>query len=74
MVEAEPRCALEYAAVVDPDTFAPLGALDGPALLAVAARVGPARLIDNVPLPHPTRRATVPVLPELDGVPALREG
>ena len=59
-IEAEPRCALEYAALVDPDTFSPLGALDRPALLAVAARVGPARLIDNIPLPHPTRRADVP--------------
>jgi pantoate--beta-alanine ligase len=59
-VEAEPRCALEYAAVVDPDTFAPLTRLEGPALLCVAARVGPARLIDNVPLPTSTRRAPVP--------------
>jgi pantoate--beta-alanine ligase len=74
VIGAEPRCALEYAAVVDPGTFAPLGALDRPALLAVAARVGPARLIDNAPLPHPTRRADVPLLPEPDAVPALRGG
>ena len=60
VVEAEPRCALEYAAVVDPDSFEPVGALDRPALLAVAARVGPTRLIDNLPLPTPTRRADVP--------------
>jgi pantoate--beta-alanine ligase len=59
VIEAEPRCALEYAAAVDPDTFAPLRTLDRPALLAVAARVGPARLIDNIPLPTPTRRADV---------------
>jgi pantoate--beta-alanine ligase len=59
-IEAEPRCALEYAAVVHPDTFAPLASLRGPALLAVAARVGPARLIDNVHLPSPTRRIPVP--------------
>ena len=59
-IQAEPRCGLEYAAVVDPDSFAPLERVAGPALLAVAARVGPARLIDNTLLPIPTaRRAPV---------------
>ena len=59
-IQAEPRCALEYATVVDPDSFVPLERVSGPALLAVAARVGPARLIDNTPLPIPTaRRAPV---------------
>ena len=38
----------EYLAVVDPETFAPLTTLEGPALVAVAAHVGPVRLIDNV--------------------------
>jgi pantoate--beta-alanine ligase len=38
----------EYLAVVDPDSLAPLSALDGRALVAVAARVGAVRLIDNV--------------------------
>ena len=37
----------EYLEVVDPDTFAPLAAIDGEALVAVAARVGEVRLIDN---------------------------
>jgi pantoate--beta-alanine ligase len=59
VVDAEPRCALEYAAVVDPEGFAAVETLDRPAILAVAARVGPARLIDNIPLPTPTRRADV---------------
>ncbi len=59
VIEAEPRCALEYAAIVHPDTFVPLTTVEGPALLCVAARVGPARLIDNAPLPIPTRRAHV---------------
>jgi pantoate--beta-alanine ligase len=40
----------EYLAVVDPTSFTPLATLDGPALIAVAAHVGPVRLIDNVPL------------------------
>ena len=67
MIEAEPRCALEYAAVVDPGTFAPLASLEGPALLAVAARVGPARLIDNVHLPRTTRTSTIQRAPVTDG-------
>jgi pantoate--beta-alanine ligase len=47
MVVAEPRAMLDYADVCDPDSFAPLETLRAPALLAIAARVGPARLIDN---------------------------
>jgi pantoate--beta-alanine ligase len=47
VIAAEPRARLEYADVCDPDTFAPLEALRAPAILAIAARVGPARLIDN---------------------------
>lgn len=37
----------EYLALVDADTLAPVTTLDGAALLAVAARVGGVRLIDN---------------------------
>jgi pantoate--beta-alanine ligase len=37
----------EYLAVVDPDTLSPLSRVNGRALVAVAARVGAARLIDN---------------------------
>jgi pantoate--beta-alanine ligase len=40
----------EYLAIVDPDSFAPLTRIDGRALVAVAAHVGPVRLIDNVVL------------------------
>jgi pantoate--beta-alanine ligase len=38
----------EYLALVNPDTFTPVDALDGEILVAVAARVGDTRLIDNV--------------------------
>jgi pantoate--beta-alanine ligase len=44
--EVEP----EYVALVDPDTFERLDALDRPALLVLAARVGGVRLIDNMTL------------------------
>ncbi|HXB16814.1 MAG TPA: pantoate--beta-alanine ligase [Solirubrobacteraceae bacterium] len=37
----------EYVALVDPDTFEPVARLDQAALLALAARVGEVRLIDN---------------------------
>ncbi len=47
----------EYVAIVDPDTFAALDALDGPGLLVLAARVGAIRLIDNVLLTPATVRA-----------------
>jgi pantoate--beta-alanine ligase len=37
----------EYLAIVDPDTFDPIESIDRDVLVAVAARVGRARLIDN---------------------------
>lgn len=37
----------EYLALVASDTLAPIDRIDGEVLLALAARVGPARLIDN---------------------------
>jgi pantoate--beta-alanine ligase len=40
----------EYLAIVDPANFDPLTTIDGRALVAVAAHVGPVRLIDNVVL------------------------
>lgn len=43
----------EYVAVVDPETLAPLESLTGTALVAVAARVGGVRLIDNDTLSVP---------------------
>ena len=43
----------EYVAVVRPDDLRPVERIDGDVLVAVAARVGPARLIDNTILHHP---------------------
>ena len=42
----------EYVAVVDPDTLAPLDTANERMLVAVAARVGPVRLIDNLLIDH----------------------
>jgi pantoate--beta-alanine ligase len=50
VIESEPRARLDYADSCHPDTFVCLEAAEDlrpPALLAVAARVGAARLIDN---------------------------
>jgi pantoate--beta-alanine ligase len=53
VVEAAGRAAMngltpEYLAVVDPETLERVRTVDGRVLVVVAARVGPARLIDNI--------------------------
>jgi pantoate--beta-alanine ligase len=40
----------EYLAIVSRETMQPVGRVDGDVLAVVAARVGPVRLIDNVPI------------------------
>jgi pantoate--beta-alanine ligase len=45
---ARESLAAEYIAVLDPDTFTPVVTVERPALIALAARVGPVRLIDNM--------------------------
>jgi pantoate--beta-alanine ligase len=47
VVASEPRARLDYAEVRDPASFLPQETLRAPAVLVIAARVGPARLIDN---------------------------
>jgi pantoate--beta-alanine ligase len=48
---AEPPVELDYLALVDPLTFTDVeDGYQGPAVLAVAAKVGATRLIDNLPL------------------------
>ncbi|MGN6672804.1 MAG: pantoate--beta-alanine ligase [Thermomicrobiales bacterium] len=47
-VAEEPLLALEYADVVDPDSFAALNDAPPGALIVLAARCGPVRLIDNL--------------------------
>jgi len=62
----------EYVALVHPDTLEPLQTLDDVGLLALAARIGQVRLIDNAVLdPHataiPTRSAPGEVLATCSG-------
>ena len=46
----EPAIEVEYAGVYDKMTLEPVGRLEGEVLLALAARLGRARLIDNMPV------------------------
>jgi len=48
LVATEPRVQLEYAEVVDAAALDPMTEIDGDVLVAVAAQVGRARLIDNM--------------------------
>ena len=50
---AEPRAQLDYAAIVDPVKLQPVARVTGGCVALVAARVGPARLIDNLILGPP---------------------
>jgi pantoate--beta-alanine ligase len=47
-IAEESLATLDYAVCVDPDSLDEAAEADGPVLLAVAARVGKARLIDNM--------------------------
>lgn len=44
----DPSVRLDYLEIVDPDTLDPVNQIEAPALVAVAAFVGPTRLIDNI--------------------------
>jgi pantoate--beta-alanine ligase len=46
-ISSEPLARLDYAACVDAGTLSDIDVIDRPVLLAVAAWVGQARLIDN---------------------------
>ena len=59
VLTTEPLVRLEYAEVVAADTLAPLEAIEGDVLVAVAARVGDVRLIDNMTIHVDARGAVV---------------
>jgi pantoate--beta-alanine ligase len=59
VLTTEPLVRLEYAEVVAADTLAPLEELGGEVLVAVAAKVGDVRLIDNMTIHVDARGAVV---------------
>jgi pantoate--beta-alanine ligase len=59
VLTTEALVRLEYAEVVAADTLAPLEVLEGEVLVAVAARVGDVRLIDNMTIHVDARGAVV---------------
>ncbi|HPW18493.1 MAG TPA: pantoate--beta-alanine ligase [Candidatus Aminicenantes bacterium] len=50
VLEAEPLARIDYVEAVDPETLEPVAEVRGEVLLALAAFIGPTRLIDNVRL------------------------
>jgi pantoate--beta-alanine ligase len=57
MVASEPEVTLEYLAVMDPETLEPASIAANGSIVAIAARVGTTRLIDNVILGAPDTRS-----------------
>jgi pantoate--beta-alanine ligase len=55
VMQNEPSVHVEYIEVVDPETLLPIEDVSEGALLAIAARIGGTRLIDNILLPPSTR-------------------
>jgi pantoate--beta-alanine ligase len=49
-LNTEPGVRVEYIAIVEPDGLVPVTAVDGRTIVAIAARVGSTRLIDNINL------------------------
>ena len=47
IIEREPSAKVEFISICDPESFEELDMVDGGALVALAVRVGKARLIDN---------------------------
>ena len=52
-IEAAGPCTIDYVAVADPETMALKETIDGPLLIALAVKVGSARLIDNTVIEPP---------------------
>jgi pantoate--beta-alanine ligase len=47
-LSAEPAVKVEYIAITEPETLKPISVVDGRTIVALAARIGGTRLIDNI--------------------------
>jgi pantothenate synthetase len=50
VLDAEPGVRVEYIAIVEPEFLSPIATVDGKTIVAIAARIGSTRLIDNINL------------------------
>ncbi len=48
IIQMQPLAQIDYISIVDKDFLQPISMIDQPVLLAIAVRIGPARLIDNI--------------------------
>jgi pantothenate synthetase len=55
VIAEEPGAKLDYLEIVDPDSLEAVSDLSRGALVAIAARIGTTRLIDNLLLSAPVR-------------------
>jgi pantoate--beta-alanine ligase len=58
LIQTEPLAQIDYVSVAHPDTLEELEKLAGPALVSLAVRIGPTRLIDNILFTEGGRRGT----------------
>ncbi len=54
VIATVPEAVLDYAEIVDPETLQPVQQIKATVLAALAVKIGPARLIDNMTLTPPT--------------------
>lgn len=58
LIQTEPLAQIDYVSIAHPDTLEELEKLAGPALVSLAVRIGPTRLIDNILFTEGGRRGT----------------
>ncbi len=55
IIEKQPDAHIDYISIVDNDLLQPIAEIDRPVLIALAVRIGPARLIDNIIVEPPAK-------------------
>ena len=55
IIEKQPDACIDYISIVDNDLLQPIAEIDRPVLIALAVRIGPARLIDNIIVEPPAK-------------------
>ena len=58
LIQSEPLAQIDYVSIAHPDTLEEMEKLAGPALVSLAVRIGPTRLIDNILLTEGGQRGT----------------